>query len=104
MFFPVPSLQEFFREGIAVGVTLRIEARAWIAIPIPGAAHATPRLKDPDREPTFPQPVQLSLSRLNHWLPRHEAHPEVMQGTTEFHHQIADARLPQPDPVFHNAT
>src|SRR2546425_5477141 len=22
---------------------------------------------------------QLSLSRLNHWLPRHEAHPEVME-------------------------
>jgi len=46
----------------------------------------------------------LSLSRLNHWLPRIQAHPEVVQGTTEFHHQIADARLPQADPVFHNAT
>ncbi len=47
--------------------------------------------------------VQLSLSRLNHWLPRIQAHPEVVQGTTEFHHQIADALLPQADPVFHNA-
>jgi hypothetical protein len=27
-----------------------------------------------------------------------------VQGTTEFHHEIADARLPQTDPVFHNAT
>jgi hypothetical protein len=27
-----------------------------------------------------------------------------MQGTTNFHHQIADARLPQADPVFHDAT
>ena len=27
-----------------------------------------------------------------------------MQGTTEFHHQIADTLLPQADPVFHNAT
>ena len=27
-----------------------------------------------------------------------------MQGTAEFHHQIADARLPQADPVFHHAT
>jgi hypothetical protein len=45
----------------------------------------------------------LSLSRLNHWLPRIQAHPEVVQGTTEFHYQIADARLPQADPVFHNA-
>src|SRR6266849_10436649 len=43
---------------------------------------------------------QLSLSRLNHWLPGREAHPEVMQGTVDRHHQIADTRLPQPDPVF----
>jgi hypothetical protein len=27
-----------------------------------------------------------------------------MQGTAEFHHQIADARLPQPEPVFDDAT
>ena len=27
-----------------------------------------------------------------------------MQGTTEFHHHIADTLLPQPEPVFHNAT
>jgi len=27
-----------------------------------------------------------------------------MQGTAEFHDQIADALLPQADPVFHNAT
>ena len=46
----------------------------------------------------------LSLSRLNHWLPRGQAHPEVMQGTAEFHHQIADALLPQADPVFDDAT
>ena len=37
---------------------------------------------------------QLSLSRLNHWLPWAQAHPEVMQGTTEFHHQIADTFFP----------
>ena len=46
---------------------------------------------------------QMSLSRLNHWLPGREAHPEVMQGTAEFHHQIADTLLPQADPVFHDA-
>jgi hypothetical protein len=28
----------------------------------------------------------LSLSRLNHRLPRGQAHPEVVQGTAEFHH------------------
>src|SRR5208282_1238761 len=47
---------------------------------------------------------QLRLSRLNHWLPRSPAHPEVMQGTADFHHQIADAPLPQADPVFDDAT
>ena len=48
--------------------------------------------------------LQLSLSRLNHWLPRGQPYPEVVQGTAEFHHQIADPLLPQADPVFHNAT
>src|SRR2546428_693483 len=46
---------------------------------------------------------QLSLSRLNHWLPRGQTHPEVVQGTAEFHHQITDALLPQADPVLHDA-
>ena len=27
-----------------------------------------------------------------------------MQGTTDLHHQIADALLPQTDPIFHDAT
>jgi hypothetical protein len=45
----------------------------------------------------------LSLSRLNHRLPGRKAHSEVVQSTTEFHHEIADAVLPQPDPVFHDA-
>jgi hypothetical protein len=46
----------------------------------------------------------LSLSRLNHWLPRGQAHPEVVQGTAQFHHEIADTLLPQADPVFDDAT
>src|SRR3954451_21778219 len=37
----------------------------------------------------------LSLSRLNHWLPRGQANPEVMQGTADFHHAIPDTLLPQ---------
>ena len=44
----------------------------------------------------------LSLSRLNHEQPGVQAHPEIVQGTAELHHEIADALLPQPDPVFHN--
>ena len=31
-------------------------------------------------------------------------HPEVMQSTADLHHNIPDARLPQPDPVFDDAT
>ena len=46
----------------------------------------------------------LSLSRLHHWLPRGEAHPEVVQGTAEFHYQITEALLPQANAVFDDAT
>jgi hypothetical protein len=46
----------------------------------------------------------MSLSRCNHWLPRSQAHPEVVQGTAEFHHQIPDVLLPQPDAVFDDTT
>src|SRR5215831_7813839 len=49
-------------------------------------------------------PEYLSLSRLNHGQPRVQAHPEIVQGTAELHHEIADALLPQADPVFHHAT
>src|SRR5467141_3097239 len=48
--------------------------------------------------------THLSLSRLNHGQPGVQAHPEIVQGTAELHHEIADALLPQADPVFHNAT
>ena len=46
----------------------------------------------------------MSLSRLNHGQPGVQAHPAIVQGTAELHHEIADALLPQPDPVFHHAT
>src|SRR5262249_17449054 len=48
--------------------------------------------------------TEVSLSRLNHWLPRAQAYPEVVEGTTQFHHEITHALLPQADPIFHNAT
>src|SRR3954469_15656186 len=48
--------------------------------------------------------IALSLSRLNQWLPRCQADPEVMQGTADFHHDITDALPPQADPVFDDAT
>ena len=31
-----------------------------------------------------------------------QTYPEVMQGTAEFPDEIADALLPQTDPVFHD--
>src|SRR5690349_20927839 len=49
-------------------------------------------------------PSPLSLSRLNHLLPRGQANPKVVQCTADFHHPIANALLPQPKPVFDNAT
>jgi hypothetical protein len=42
----------------------------------------------------FQTEAYLSLSRLNHRLPGREAHPEVVQGTTDVHHQTADTLLP----------
>src|SRR5215510_6442579 len=52
----------------------------------------------------YPLSKQLSLSRLNHWLPWIQAHSEVVQGTAEFHHQVTDPLLPQADSVLHDTT
>ncbi len=57
--FPVPFLQQFLREGVAVGFTLGIEAAPWVAVPIPGTAYAPSVLKDPHRKLHLPQTVQL---------------------------------------------
>src|SRR5438093_8597779 len=63
-----------------------------------------------ERQPPLTQVIklrlglsQVSLSRLNHWLPRGQTDSEVMQGTAEVHHEIADTVLPQSDPVFDDA-
>jgi hypothetical protein len=48
--------------------------------------------------------IHLSLSRLDHRLPWPQAHPEIMQCAADFHHQISDALLPQPNPIFDDAT
>src|SRR5262245_5146872 len=53
---------------------------------------------------SLPRDKEMSLSRLNHWLPRAQAHPEVMQGTADLHHHIADALLPHTNAVLHDAT
>jgi len=49
-------------------------------------------------------PIYESSFRLNHRLPWCETHPKVMQRTANFHHQIADARLPEAVGVVHDTT
>src|SRR4029077_8320712 len=86
--------------------TLRQPTTSGMRKPWGGERAVSPRRwaqAHPPINPHWLSSRHLSLSRLNHWLPRMQAHPEVVQGTTEFHHQIADALLPQADPVFHNA-
>ena len=48
-----------------------------------------------DERHLIPVVFDLSLSRLNHGQPGVQAHPEIVQGAAELHHQIADALLPQ---------
>ena len=50
------------------------------------------------------QRKEWRLSRFNQWLPGREAHPDVVEGSTDVHHDIADALFPEADPVFDNAT
>src|SRR3954451_6450797 len=42
---PVPLVEQFPREGIAVGVALRVEAPAGITIPVPGSAQVGRRVE-----------------------------------------------------------
>jgi hypothetical protein len=42
--------------------------------------------------------------KLNHRFPRGYTHPEIVQGTADFHHQIANTLLPQANSVFDNTT
>jgi hypothetical protein len=46
----------------------------------------------------------MKLSRFNHRLPRSQLYPEVVPGTAALHDQIADALLPQAEPVCDAAT
>jgi hypothetical protein len=79
--------------------------RGRVGNPLLMDAAATGLTEKKDREQGVDQQdlFDVSLFRLNHWLPRTQTHPEVMQGTAELHHQIADTLLPQADPVFDDA-
>src|SRR4030095_11214029 len=59
MLGPLPFLQQLLGEGIAVGPALRIEARAGIAVPVPGAADVGAGLEDLYAEPEAAQPMEL---------------------------------------------
>jgi len=71
---------------------------------IPAAADRSPAPWDWSESCAPLRQRHVSLSRLNHWLPRVKTHPEIMQRTADFHDEIADALLPQTDPVFDDAT
>ena len=59
MLLPVPLLQQLVGESVAVGVALGVEARAGIAVPVPGAADVGPRFEHAHRKSQLPQPVKL---------------------------------------------
>ena len=56
---PVPFLEQLLGEGIPIGVALRVEARAGIAVPVPRSADAAAVFKDPDRHPQLPETMKL---------------------------------------------
>src|SRR2546429_2891596 len=61
-----------------------------VVVSVEYSSRTLPRCWQLCRKCTLTAPFQLSLSRLNHWLPGGETHPEVVQGTAEFHHEITD--------------
>ena len=59
MLLPVPFVEQFLRERVAVGPAFGIEPGARVAVPVPGAANAGAGFKYPHREAEFPQSVEL---------------------------------------------
>ena len=55
----LPGLVQFFGEPVLVDFNLGIEARAGIAVPVPGPADTAGRLKGADLQSQFPHSVQL---------------------------------------------
>jgi hypothetical protein len=56
---PVPLVEQFLGERVAVGPTFGIEPGARVAVPVPSAANASAGFKHPYREAEFPQSVEL---------------------------------------------
>ena len=63
MLLPVPLVEQFLRERVAVGPAFGIEPGAWVAVPVPGAANAGAGFKYPHGEAEFSQSVELVKAR-----------------------------------------
>jgi hypothetical protein len=63
MLFPVPLVEQFLRERVAVGPAFGIEPGARVAVLVPGATHAGAGFEYPYREAEFPQFVELVKTR-----------------------------------------
>jgi hypothetical protein len=59
---PIPLLQQFLRKRVTIAVTLGIETRARVAVPIPCPAHSAACLENPNRQPELPKTNQLEQS------------------------------------------
>src|SRR3954469_4995547 len=55
---PVPFVDQFLRPAVGIAVALRIEARAGIAVPVPGPADAVGSLEGADRQAQLADAVQ----------------------------------------------
>ena len=60
---PVPVVKQLLGEGVAVGVTLRVEPAAGITVVVPGSAQPIGRLQHSHIEAQLPGPVQLVDAR-----------------------------------------
>src|SRR3954470_17788346 len=59
VFVPVPILEQFLRERIAVGPALRVETRAGITVPVPGPADPAAGLEYSHPQAKLAQFVEL---------------------------------------------
>jgi hypothetical protein len=63
MLAPLPFVEELLREGILVGIALRVETGARVAIPVPGAADVGPGLEHPGLQAELAKLVESVQAR-----------------------------------------
>ena len=63
MLTPIPLVEHFLREGIAIGIALGIETAAGITIPVPCTADSGSSLQDPHAQAQRAQPIKLVKAR-----------------------------------------